>query len=56
MGLLLWLYYQVNTSGGVVMVGAVRVYCFGCSTISILVVELWRSVQFVHNVVFAVPY
>ena len=56
MSLLFWLHYQVNTSGDVVTVGALQVNCFGCSTITILVVALSRSPQCVYIVVVAVPY
>ena len=43
--MLLWVQYHDNTSGGVVAVIAGGVCCYGCSTMLILLVALWRSVQ-----------
>ena len=40
LSMLLWVQYHVNTNGCAVVVGAVWVYYFGCTTILILVVAL----------------
>ena len=44
--MLLWVQYHVNNCGGAIAVVALWACCVGCSTILILVVALYRLLQY----------